>query len=367
MSLNFQKYISAIPDEEGVSGWDGFVSVAPGGHFMQSYSWGQFKELHGWTSHYLQWKDEQGAIVACALVIEKRIPLIGKRIMYAPRGPVIGSANSELLMAVLADIREYTKQQHAFMMRFDPYWKDEAELEGSLFQCDFVQVLTRKWSYWNQSRLVLWLPLGGSEEDVMKLVDPKCRRDIKSGYKKGVTYSQGDRGHIPEFYRLLAAMSSRKDIAAHEMDYYRSLYDVMARSGKVSLHFASHPEGTASVGMTVTYGDKAWLMYAASAKELQHLRTSRTIQWEMIKMALEAGCTRYDLQGTATSDPPVESDPGYGVYVFKKSFGPEYVRLAPYFDVVVGNLWYRVFRITEERLLPVAYRFKTWLDAKFRR
>jgi len=74
----------------------------------------------------------------------------------------------------------------------------------------------------------------------------------------------------------------------------------------------------------------------------------------MIKWAAERGCLRYDLRGTATDDPPRPSDPGYGVYRFKKSFNPDFIRTAGYYDLVVDSMLYRTFRILEDRLLPHA-------------
>jgi lipid II:glycine glycyltransferase (peptidoglycan interpeptide bridge formation enzyme) len=82
----------------------------------------------------------------------------------------------------------------------------------------------------------------------------------------------------------------------------------------------------------------------------------------MIKWAHGLGCERYDFRGTATGDPPSEDDPGYGVYKFKQSFGPEFTRLTGYYDLVQRPLLYRAFRMTEDHLLPVAYRVKTWMQ-----
>jgi lipid II:glycine glycyltransferase (peptidoglycan interpeptide bridge formation enzyme) len=116
-----------------------------------------------------------------------------------------------------------------------------------------------------------------------------------------------------------------------------------------------------TAGVSVSYGKKAWLMYAASTPESYKLRANRTLQWEMIKWAHAHGCERYDFRGTACNDPPSPEDPGYGVYEFKKSFGPEYVRLVGYYDLVTRPLLYRMFRFAEEKLLPAAYRLRTWL------
>ena len=55
------------------------------------------------------------------------------------------------------------------------------------------------------------------------------------------------------------------------------------------------------------------------------------IQWEMIKWAIETGCTVYDFQGVSgnTED---ENDHLYGLYRFKRGFNGSLDELAGEFD-----------------------------------
>ena len=135
----------------------------------------------------------------------------------------------------------------------------------------------------------------------------------------------------------------------------------MNASARVQLFLGSFEGEVITAGMSVSYGKRAWLLYAASDPKSYRLRANRTLQWEMIKWAHAQGCTRYDFRGTATNDPPNPNDPGYGVYQFKKSFGPEFTRLIGYYDLVRRPALYRMARIAEEYLLPVAYRARIWL------
>jgi peptidoglycan pentaglycine glycine transferase (the first glycine) len=116
--------------------------------------------------------------------------------------------------------------------------------------------------------------------------------------------------------------------------------------------------------MSVMLGRRAWLLYAASDRAHAKLRITRNVQWEMLKWARNAGCLAYDFRGTATGDPPSPEDPGFGVYVFKKSFGPEFVRLAGYYDLITRPLHHRLFRLGEENVVPALYRAKVWFDEK---
>ena len=72
----------------------------------------------------------------------------------------------------------------------------------------------------------------------------------------------------------------------------------------------------------------------------------------MIRWAIDKNCRIYDFRGTASDDPPKESDPGYGVYRFKKSFNPEYIRMIGYYDYIFSCFFYKLFISIEKYLFP---------------
>jgi lipid II:glycine glycyltransferase (peptidoglycan interpeptide bridge formation enzyme) len=209
--------------------------------------------------------------------------------------------------------------------------------------------------------LVLWLDLKRDEDAVFRGMSSSSRAQVRRGYKTGVEFTLGDAADLDEFYRLMTVTGQHKGIAVHDAEYYRRLFAHLNQSAQVQLFLGRLSTELVTTGVSVRYGRKAWLLYAASSPQHHNLRVNRTLQWEMIKWAHAAGCERYDFRGTACSDPPSPSDPGFGVYEFKNSFGPEYVRLVGYFDFVARPMTYKLMRLAEERLLPAAYRLRTWL------
>lgn len=196
----------------------------------------------------------------------------------------------------------------------------------------------------------------------MMRMTSRCRNDVRRGYRNGVEFTLGTDADIDDFYRLMVLTGQHKDIAFHEIEYYRTLLSAVDSCADAQLFMGRFEGEVVTTGISVKYGDKAWLLYAASDPEHYKLRANRTQQWEMIKWAHQQGCIRYDFRGTATNDPPSEDDPGYGVYQFKKSFGPEFTRLIGYYDSVQAPLRYRMLRLAEEYALPAAYRVRTWLQ-----
>lgn len=340
--------------------WDDYVSSSPHGHFMQSHAWGVFQGRSGWEPHYLHWRDGNG-IRAAVLLLARKIPMLPARIFYAPRGPIIDSSSIGTSASVEEDLRAYLAKEKGIFLRADPYIVEaDCNAEQAVLP-DMVRV-PRDWSYWNAPRLVLWLDLNAEEDTVFKRMTATCRNEVRRGYKNGVEYSQGTAAGLDDFFRVMTLTGQHKGIAVHNLDYYRQLFSLVSASAHVQLFLGRFQGAVVTAGVSIKYGKKAWLLYAGSTPDSYKLRANRTLQWEMIKWAHSEGCERYDFRGTATNDPPRPEDPGYGVYEFKKSFGPEYVRLVGYYDLVASPFGHRVFRFVEEKLLPIAYRMRTWIE-----
>lgn len=343
------------------SEWDDYVSSSPFGHYMQSHAWGEFQRSQGWDVKYVVLRGGDG-IRGAVLLLSRRIPVLGKKIFYAPRGPVVDFSDQEAVTQLVSGLRSFLESEGGAFLRCEPYCSETTHSAELFAGAGFTRV-SRDWSYWNAPRLVLWLDLRCGTDALLMNMSGSVRNQIKVAPKKGVVFEKGGLADIDEFYRLMVSTGQQKGIGVHGVEYYRHLYETLNRSVSLQLFMGRFEGKSIAAGMSICYGDKAWLLYAASDKEYFKLKPNRALQWEMVCWAVEQGCQRYDFRGTATNDPPSPDDPGYGVYEFKKSFGPEYTRLTGYFDLVASQPLHRLFRLAEEKALPAAYRAKTWLDS----
>jgi lipid II:glycine glycyltransferase (peptidoglycan interpeptide bridge formation enzyme) len=355
--MKFEILTNSDPDE-----WDQYVSSSPYGHFMQSYAWGTFQSSMGWEPHYLILRERE-TVCGAAMLLSRKLPIAGGKIFYAPRGPVVDFTNIEAVRALNSAIREYISQENGWFMRTDPYVQECAVKKDTLASSGLNKVV-RDWSYWNAPKLVFWLDLQDEEDAIFKRMSSTCRNEVRKGYRNEVEFALGGEDDLVGFCRLMAVTGQYKGVAFHDLDYFQSLFATMNRAAMVQLFTGKYKGQIITAGISVKYGANAWLLYAASDPAHYKLRANRAQQWEMIKWARDQGCERYDFRGTATSDPPSPDDPGYGVYKFKKGFGPEYTRLVGYYDLVNRPALYRMFRFAEEKLLPTAYKLRTWLGER---
>ena len=83
--IHNMKFIVNIEKEK----YEEFVKSNPKSHFLQSYAWGEFAlTSKGLKPHYVGVINDDGKIIATALLLEKKLPL-GYSYFYSPRGYVI--------------------------------------------------------------------------------------------------------------------------------------------------------------------------------------------------------------------------------------------------------------------------------------
>ncbi|MDY6845059.1 MAG: peptidoglycan bridge formation glycyltransferase FemA/FemB family protein [Thermodesulfobacteriota bacterium] len=340
-----------IATEKDSAIWDQFVANSEYPHYMQSFSWGKVKQYEGWRPTFFMAK-EHGIIKGVALILSKPLPVIKHSIYYLPRGPVVDPNDLKTLLFLLRNIVRHISENNGIFLRADPYFKEAAQYD-SVFEDAGFKNLQKDWSYWNAPRFVFWLKLDVGAEGILKKMAKKKRYEIRSAQKKGIRFLRGDISDIQDFHMLMIDTAGRKQISVHDSEYYSNLLRSFDNSPRAQLFLAKYRDETIAAGISLFYGKRAWLLHLASSTEHTHLPSNRGLQWEMILWAIENGCDLYDFRGTATDDPPNPNDPGYGVYKFKKTFGPDFIRTLGYYDYIGNRLLYTIFSIGEHYILPL--------------
>ena len=71
-----------------------FLEKNPRCHFLQSPEWAKVKS--GWKSRVVTVKNTNGEIEGSLSLLIRKIPIINKCIIYAPRGPICDITNKEI-------------------------------------------------------------------------------------------------------------------------------------------------------------------------------------------------------------------------------------------------------------------------------
>ena len=305
--------------------WNEFISSQPTGHIFQSYEWGSLKAKYGWFPLRMV-VEENGQIKAAVLILERKIPLIGRSIFYSPRGPVLDYEDTVAFDFLLMEIKKLSLRHRAIFLEIDPdlsvlcaqacaYLKKKGFLIG-LTKYGIVGLTLPKRVF----RLTL---MNRSQEELFSRMSQKHRQYVRLAAKQGVEVVQENTlNGLKQAYDVLNETGSRKGFAIHSVGYLHSLYEEFSPVEQIKIFLAKHNGKVLACRILLLFGNKCWDMYAGSAAEGSALRASYLLVWEIIQWVREKNCIWFDFRGADSPDP---HHPLHGIYKFKKGFNPEFV------------------------------------------
>ena len=254
-----------------------------------------------------------------------------------------------------------------------------------------------------QPRYTFRIDLDNSFEDIESRFSKTVKQRINKGTNLGTMVRIGTIDDIKEFSQLMDMTEDRKDFVSHDYKYYKSLYEIYNKYGTMNLFIGSintknvikkynsekkelkdklkilnekdnlstanqkkkkememrieklneyideYKEAQDKYGDTITlnshviieYGDKAWTLYAGNHNVLTSSQSNYKVYYEHIKYCHDKGIKYYDHFGTIGDLD--KKNPRYGLHIFKKSFGGNYIEFIGEFDYIINPIMYFFF------------------------
>jgi lipid II:glycine glycyltransferase (peptidoglycan interpeptide bridge formation enzyme) len=337
--------------------------MLPGSHLLQTHEWGAVKIDNGWLPTPWAWWNEQGQVVAAALILRRRLFttswLKNPSVMYLPKGPLLDWGDVPLRRQVLADLADIGQRNGAIFIKLDPdvgigigipgeAGARECELGESVLQ----DLLTYGWHLSDeqvQFRNTVLIDLTPDLDQLLANMKQKTRYNIRLAERKGVIVRVGDASDFELLYRLYVETSIRDDFVIRDWRYYQKLWSTMLDAG-LAEPLIAEVQGHPVAGVVIfRFAGRAWYMQGMSGLEHREKMPNYLLQWEAIRRAKLAGCQTYDLWGAP--DEFIEGDPLWGVYRFKEGLGGQVVRGLGAWDLPVRPMVYRMYTEILPRLL----------------
>jgi lipid II:glycine glycyltransferase (peptidoglycan interpeptide bridge formation enzyme) len=354
-----------------------WLQQQPAPSFLQTPAWGDVKT--DWQHRSVGFFDGNTQVGA-ALVLFRSLPKVGRSLAYVPEGPCLDWSSprlAEMLTALAAHLKSKgafamrigppvpTQRWHASTIkdaiadpaisRYDQATPDVVEPAGTavvetLRKLGFQALSTDDGFTAGQPDYVFQVPLAGkTEADLLAGMNQLWRRNIKKTEKNGVTVRVGDASDIATFHHVYVETALRDRFTPRRLEYFERMYRVMSAEDpqRIRVYLAEHDGDVLAATLWIRVGEHAWYSYGASTAAKRELQGSTAIQWRMMRDALIAGATVYDLRGiTNTVD---EGNHHIGLIRFKVGTGGEAVRLAGEWDLPLNRLLYKAFDVYMKR------------------
>ena len=352
------------------------LQVLDSASFLQTPAWAKVKPE--WRPEFLGFFAGEERI-GVGQVLHRRLPRLRKALAYLPEGPVLDWSRDDL-GDQLAAMTAHLQAGGAFAVRMGPpvivrRWgattlkaaiADETlnrlgdvpadsenptgvRVQRHLVDAGWVHQGGEGGFSAGQPQYNFQLPLAGTEEDLLKGMNQQWRRNIKKAAKEGVEVTRGSRADLAAFHEIYVETAGRDSFTPRPQAYFETMFDALNAEDpdRMRLYLARHEGDLVAATTMVRVGTHAWYSYGASTTAKRDVRGSNAIQWQMIRDALAAGATVYDLRGI--TDTLSSDDPHLGLIQFKVGTGGEAVEYAGEWDLPLSRVLYKAFDLYMKR------------------
>ena len=323
--------------EKTLPEYEAFVQSHPKGNFAQSYLWGKQKPMWQWDA--IAVRGEDGAIRGSLAVMTRKVPGIGRTLMYGCRGPVCDLDDRETFSQLLDGAKVLAKKYKSYVIKIDPDVPSSNTAFSSMLQSFGFRAKEGGKNFEAiQPRYVFRLNVEGkTEEELLANFHQKWRYNIRLAERKGVTVRICGKEMVPAFSDLMLTTGVRDGFVTRKPEYFAAMLDNLGEHAR--LYMAFDPSDTPIAGtLAIHYGDKVWYLYGASSNEHRNLMPNYLLQWRMIQWAVKTNCRIYDFRGV--SGDVSEDNPLYGLFRFKQGFGGDFTEFVGEMDLVLSPVIY---------------------------
>ena len=257
-------------------------------------------------------------------------------------------------------------------------------------------------------RYTFRLDLTKSEDDIFESFHSTTKKILKKGNPYNLEIIKNENAKIEDFYLTMLETEKREGILNHDLNYYKEYYEYLHTNNMSDLYVVKAnieqikneftqkitslkkeiekannkdkykneekrinlqkefnnqltktekefeeikdiKEKTIVLSSIITtkFNDKVWTVHGGNNSILMSLNANYLIYYEIIKDAKKENYKLIDFFGT-TGDPK-PTNPIYGIHLFKKRLGGEYIEFIGEFDLVTKKFMYFIF----SKLIPL--------------
>ena len=393
-------------DNVEMNSYKNFADNHKKSHFLQSYEWGQFcKKAKNQIPHYVGLVDDNGVLVATALILEKKTPL-GYSYGYCPRGFIADYDNKEVIKEFTFCLKKHMKENKYIYIKFDPdipyHDIDDAGLpikggKNNYPLFDYMTSLGYKHTGFyklyegNQPRYTFRINLKKDWKEIESKMSKSFIKSVKRSEQYDFLISHDFNPDI--FYKLMINNSTKDDFNPKSLEYYQIFTEEMQKGNNVKyFNISIEPKKLLTrintelkllneqllttskkiediknqiarlekekkvfenimedkiciCSLICTYTkNRAWSLFIGSDEIANLAFAVVRSYYEAIKDAYNNGYDFFDLFGT-TGDPNTNYKNLAKLHDFKRKFGDEYIEFIGEFDLINNKVLYKLLPI----------------------
>jgi lipid II:glycine glycyltransferase (peptidoglycan interpeptide bridge formation enzyme) len=292
-------------------------------HPLQSYEWGEFRELTG-----VKVVRESGLQITI-----HRVPRTQFSVGYLPKGPLPTPEQVAILHKV-------AKEHNCLFIKVEPK-VEKNDAPTDLATLGFVPGR----SLFTPFNFVL--DVTPSIEELSAAFKQKTRYNIRVAEKRGVTVEiDNSEAAFEKYLSLTEETTKRQGFYAHSREYHKKMWSILHPAGIAQLLVAKYNGEIITTWVLFKFNDTLYYPYGASTREHREVMANNLVMFTAIKLAKDWGLKYLDMWG-ALGPEPDSKDPWFGFHTFKSGYGARHVEYVGTWDYVAKPWLYKCYRAGE--------------------
>ncbi len=329
--------------EDKLKEYSAWLKETDKGHVFQSVEWAFIKK-GTWTPHFFM-IEYGGKIIGSTTMHIRNIPVINKKMIYLPRGPVFLTYEDKAVWNEFKlAITKFAKEMGAILVKMDPAITVDKKTANILKELGFISLKKKTGFGGFEPAATIRFNLEGPEEDVFQRIPKKTRYNIRYPEKQGVIYQNTGPAGLDDYLKVMQDTSERAEFVIRTKEYYSKLFKTFGDDIMLTMGYLDG-EPIAG-GITIVHGDKAWAFSGGSSNSHRNLKAFHGLIWQRMLWAKEKGAKLFDFYGIPVNRDSENEDNKkvYGIYLFKKSFGGEEYDFIGEYDLPVNKAFYKMWQ-----------------------
>jgi peptidoglycan pentaglycine glycine transferase (the first glycine) len=303
---------------EDRAAWNSFVEAAPYAAFPQLWEWGELKAASGWQTLRIC-VGRPGEPLAGAQLLLRRVPLLGWRLAYVPRGPIGTLDDPAVREALVRALGELGRSERLATVRVDPETLPSEPYGTALLE-----------SPWRRARGIqaAWtrlVDLTRAHDELRADMRGKHRQYVAKAQREGIAIeclrgpdvdSPAVRSALADFHRIVSITARRTGFTMRLPSYYERAWREFAPTGNCRLYFARQDGERVATIFHFLCGRRAVETWGGMLEHAGPTRANYLVKWQAMLDLKDEGFETYDMWGIANP----------GIRQFKEGFGGREVR-----------------------------------------
>ncbi len=314
--------------------WEEFVLSQAPQSFLHSWNWGETQRRLGKQVQRLGFLRENRLAGVCLII--KDLARRGPHYII-PGGPLIDWTNSELVGAVLKELKASAAKDKVWFIRMRPELADTGENRKLFASLGFIPAPMHL-----HAENTWVLDVQESDDRLLAEMRKTTRYLIRKSLKLGLQFEEGHSpAEIDILVNLQDATVERHNFVGFSRQYFAAQLEAFGKDGQAALYICCENTDPLVAALIIFYGDYAYYHHSGSTPRATEIPASYFMQWQIIQEAKRRGCKHYNFWGIAPA--AAKTHRFAGVTLFKKGFGGKAIDWLHAHDLPLSPLYYATY------------------------